>query len=59
VQCPGIFGPDGGICVPELGEEELSTGVDEAAGIGGGGAVMAGERGVDGTGVGVVERAGT
>lgn len=46
VEGPGIVGADAGMGVPELGLQELTTGVDEAAGVWSCGAIVAGERAV-------------
>ena len=36
-----VFRSDGGACVPELRDEDLARGVDEAAAVGAGGGVVA------------------
>jgi hypothetical protein len=49
MQSPGIIWPDCRVGVPELGLQELTSWVDEAAAIWSFRAIMAGERAVDGT----------
>ena len=48
VQRPAILWPYGRTGVPELGLEELSSGIDEAAAVRGDGCVVAGHRPIDG-----------
>jgi hypothetical protein len=48
MQGPAIFWPDGRAGVPELGLEELSSWIDEAAAVRGHGGVVAGHWPIDG-----------
>ena len=48
VQRPAILWPYGRTGVPELGLEELSSGIDEAAAVRSDGYVVAGHRSIDG-----------